>query len=177
MLELIKFHFGKTAYYKGLMFIAPIVVAMKSRMISRQKAKEKLLTYFFKGMDIDVFNKICQNFSQNKLPSLLRKEALNKIDVYKKKNTAVVVVTASASNWVKYFCEEYNLPLIASELEVINNKLTGKLKGNNCNESEKVNRIKQLYNLEDYAEIHCYGDSSGDRAMLSIATHPFFKKF
>lgn len=177
MLELIKFHFGKKSFYTGLTFIAPVVVAMKAGMISRQKAKERLLTYFFKGMEINLFNSICKDFSEKKLPEILRKEAMDKIEFYKKENIEVVVVTASASNWVTRFCEENQLPLIASELEVVNNKLTGKLNGINCNAAEKVNRIKQKYDLQTFAEVHCYGDSSGDRELLQIATHPFFRKF
>lgn len=177
MLELIKFHFGKKAFYSGMIFISPTLIAMKAGILSRQKAKEKLLSYFFKGMKIEEFQNICKDFSEKKLPSLLREEALDKIEYYKKQNIEVVVVTASAVNWVKYFCEKNQLPLIASELEVVDGKLTGKLKGTNCNESEKVNRIRALYALEDFSEIHCYGDSKGDQAMLAIATHPFYKKF
>lgn len=177
MLELIKFHFGKKAFYSGMLLISPALILMKVRILSRQKAKEILLSQFFEGMRIEDFQNICKNFSEEKLPSLLRKEAIDKIENYKNKNVEVVVVTASAVDWVKYFCEKNQLSLIASELEVAEGKLTGKLKGINCNESEKVNRINALYSLKDFSEIHCYGDSKGDQAMLAIATHPFYKKF
>ena len=49
--------------------------------------------------------------------------------------------------------------------------LTGEFKGKNCNGEEKVKRIKAHLMLSEYDEILAFGDSSGDEAMLSLATH------
>lgn len=176
MLELIKFHVGTQKYYAGLILISPWLAAMKFHILSRQKAKEKVLQHFFSGLPVETFRTICLNFNRHKLPGLIRPAALQRIQNYKDENVEVVVVTASASDWVKPWCETHELSLIASELEVSEGLITGKLKGANCNYTEKVHRIKALYSLQDYSEIHCYGDSAGDQAMLSLATHPFFRE-
>ena len=47
----------------------------------------------------------------------------------------------------------------------------------NNNAEEKVARIKAAYNLADYDEIYCYGDSNGDKAMLALGTKAFYKPF
>lgn len=177
MLELIKFHFGSFRFYSGLLMISATLIGLKSGMVSRQQAKEKLLNHFFGGMAIASFENICKTFSASRLPQLIRKEALDKISQLKNEGTTIVVVTASASDWVKYWCADNSLPYLATELEKAEGKLTGKLKGRNCNEAEKVNRIKASYSLDDYDEIESYGDSSGDKAMLAIATQPYFRKF
>ncbi len=177
MLELIKFHFGASRFYSGLLMISPSLIGLKLGMISRQKAKEKLLTHFFRGMAISTFENICKSFSASTLHQLIRKPAVDKINQLKNEKATIVVVTASASDWVKYWCAEKSLPYFATELEIADGKLTGKLAGLNCNEEEKVNRIKSSYSLDDYDVIESYGDSSGDRAMLAIATHPYYRKF
>lgn len=177
MLELIKFHFGKYTFYSGMIALGYSLIGLKLKFISRQQAKEKLLTYFFGGMQASAFDEICKLFSEARVPQLIRQDAISKIEKLKTENAEIVVVTASASAWVKYWCEQNNLPYLASELEIQDGKITGKLKGLNCNEAEKVNRIKQSYRLQDFSEIECYGDSSGDKPMLAIATHPFYKKF
>jgi phosphoserine phosphatase len=42
---------------------------------------------------------------------------------------------------------------------------------------EKVNRIRERYNLAEYSVIHAYGDSSGDKEMLNIATVRHYREF
>lgn len=177
MLELIRFHFGKSRFYSGMITLSPQLAAMKCGLISRQRAKEKLLTHFFGGMGIERFDAICLNFCRYRLPDLVRKEAWKKIMDYKAMGTEVVIVTASASYWISPWSEQHELPLIASELEKQDGHITGRLIGKNCNYQEKVRRIRESYTLDDYDEIHCYGDSKGDKAMLMLATHSFYKKF
>jgi phosphoserine phosphatase len=59
----------------------------------------------------------------------------------------------------------------------VDGKITGNLMGNNCNGGEKVIRIKQLYDTQQYDEIYCFGDTGGDKPMLALATQSFYKPF
>ncbi len=177
MIELIRYHFGTFRFYSGMLAISLYLVGLKVGMVSRQKAKEKLLSHFFGNMEYQEFTEICQSFSRHKLPQLVKKEALNKIEELRLAEFEIVVVTASASDWVMYWCAERQISLIASELQVSESRLTGKLKGKNCNTAEKAVRIRNAYDLTQYAEIFCFGDSSGDREMLSMATQSFYRKF
>jgi phosphatidylglycerophosphatase C len=177
LIELAKFAVGSASFYAGMIGLAPWLLAMKAGIISNEKAKEKMLTHFYKGYSLEKFNTLCQAFSEAVLPHLLRSDAMEEIVRLKSRNVEVVVVTASAENWVAPWCEKNDLGLIATQLEVAQNKITGKLKGANCNNDEKACRIRLQYNLSEYAEIYCYGDTKGDKAMLDLATHPLYKKF
>ena len=64
--------------------------------------------------------------------------------------------------------EENNLKLITSKLEIVNNKITGKFKTKNCFGIEKVNRIKEKINLENYDKIVVFGNGKGDYEMLQL---------
>ncbi len=177
MLELIKFHHGKTRLYTGVAVLSPWIVAMKLKLISNQKAKEKLLAWFFKDYNILTFSKICTAFIQKKLPQIINPAAVEKIAEHKKNGDEVVVVSASATDWIDRWCKENEVGCIATQLEVVNGKITGKLAGINCNYNEKASRILHEYDLNNYADIYCYGDTKGDKAMLQLATHSFFRTF
>lgn len=177
MLEFIKFYKGKISFFKGMIFLLPWMIAMKLKLISKTTAKEKLLRYFFASEDITEFNKACKTFIKNKLPELIRMSALKKIEDHKKNGDEVVVVSAAISNWMEEWCIANNLKSISSRIEVVNQKVTGKLNGANCNDQEKVNRILKEYDLNSYKEIFCYGDTRGDKPMLRLATHAYYKRF
>ena len=177
MIELIKFHKGTAGYFTGLALIAPWLVAMKLGIITNQQGKEKLLAHFFKGMTVNEFNKICEAFSQTVIPNLIRSDAWEAIQKHFAEGNEVVVVSASAENWVKPWCKKNNIEVLASILDLQDGKITGKLKGTNCNDEEKVNRILLSYDPAMYKDIYAYGDSSGDKKMLEFATHGYYRMF
>ena len=175
--EIIKFAKGKNNYYKGLLILMPILFSYKAKLLSNHRAKEILLQYFLHGMDVKVFNEICNRFTKEKLPSLIRKQALKEIHQHQQNNTKIVVVSASPVNWVSPWCKQLNIDCIATRLEIKNEMITGKILGRNCSGNEKVNCIKAKYNLAEFSKIYAYGDTSGDLPMLALSTHKFYKPF
>ena len=177
MLELIKFSKGKNAYYTGILLLLPQLLAMKAGLISNSRAKEKMLKHFFGGTSLASFTETCNRFSSDILPALIRPDALAKIREHQHNKDEVVVVSASAENWVSEWCAANGLQCLATRLAITDGKITGTLHGNNCNADEKVNRIKLAFNPADYQDIYCYGDTQGDKPMLALATHPFYQLF
>ena len=47
----------------------------------------------------------------------------------------------------------------------------------NCFGPEKVRRVKEKYELENYEKIYAYGDSRGDKELLEFADYSDFKPF
>ena len=177
LLEIIKFQKGAAAFYKGFLLLSPYLVAMKFNLLSNQLVKEKVIKYFFEGTSVEEFQKKCTEFSVRILPQLIRPAALQMIYDLRQKNFEIVVVSASPRNWFEDWCSKNNLLMISTILEVLNGRITGKLIGNNCHGEEKVKRIKESYNLTEYETIYCYGDTKGDKPMLKLATHSFYKPF
>ncbi|WP_295676566.1 HAD family hydrolase [uncultured Mucilaginibacter sp.] len=177
LFEVIKYHKGKTKFYMGLLLNLPYLIGFKIKLITNQYAKEKFLEYFFKGMEFSKFQKICDDFATGTLPSVIRPGAAAEIQKLKYTGFEVVIVSASAENWIKAWADEIGVQLIGSQLEIADDKVTGKLMGNNCNGGEKVARIKLVYDLADFDEIVAYGDTTGDKPMLALATKSFYKPF
>lgn len=177
LFEIIKYQKGSLALYIGLLKLSPWLIAFKLQLISNDKAKQKLLTHFFKDTQLADFQNKCDAFIAEKLPGLIRHQALQQIKEHLQNNTLVVVVSASALNWVEGWCRQNNIICIATKLEVREGKLTGKIEGKNCHGAEKVNRIKAHFILDAYETISAYGDTKGDKPMLSLATFAHYKPF
>ena len=175
--EIIKFSKGQLAYYSGLLILSPVLIAYKLGILSNHRAKEMMIRFFFKGMPLNEFDSLCKEFTRTKLPALLRKQALTEIRKHLQNNTKVVIVSASPVNWLSPWCKQYNIDCIATNLEIKDKKLTGKILGRNCSGKEKVNCISAKYDLKSYSNIYAYGDTPGDLPMLGLSTHKFYKPF
>ena len=143
----------------------------------RSKSDLKQMFYSnFKEFNFDDFNNLCEDFNNLKLKKLIKKSFLEYIKNIET-NSEIVIVSASISNYLKIWCKSMNFKLISTELEVKDDKLTGKFSTPNCNGKEKAIRIKEEYNLTEYHEIHVFGNSKGDLPMLELGTHKYFNFF
>lgn len=175
--EILKFAKGKFAYYIGLAVLSPVLGLYKTGLLSNQRAKEIMLSFFLKGKSLSEFDNLCKEFTKKKLPALIRKKAFAEIQQHLLNNTKVVVVSASPVNWVQPWCSQFNIDCIATCLEVKDNKITGKISGSNCSGNEKVKHILNNYVLSKYSKIYAYGDTHGDLPMLALSTNKFYKPF
>ena len=177
LLEFIKYSKGTLPFYIGFALNSPYLVALKLKLMHNQKAKEKVLQYFFNKMPLTEFQEKCKSFAKEVIPQLLRPGALEEIARLKAANTAIVIVSASPENWIRDWADSIGATLIATKLQVKQDQLNGLIDGHNCHGEEKVLRIRRQYNLADYQEIYAYGDSSGDKPMLSLASSGHYKPF
>jgi len=177
LLEIIKFLKGKTAFYTGFLIHAPWLIAYKMNFFPNDRVKQKMLTYFFAGIQELVFRQKCDLFADKVLPGLIRPAALAEIGQLRNRGFEIVIVSASAENWIRNWAIRLSVQLIATRLEVKNGMLTGRIEGKNCHGQQKVTCIQKKWNLTEYEEIYAYGDSAGDKPMLALATKSFYKPF
>lgn len=177
LLEFIKFSKGRTAFSFGFLLNLPYLVAFKLKIITNHKAKEKVLSYFFKDTPLASFQKDCEDFTSHILPGLIRPKALHEISKLRHAGVKIVIVTASPEYWIRKWADSIGAALISTQLEVIDGKLSGKILGNNCHGNEKVRLISGQYQLSDFTNIYAYGDSKGDLPMLQLANQSFYKPF
>ena len=177
LLKFIRFVVGDRRFLLGLVVLSPMLVLYKLKLIPNYKAKQYMLSWFFKGMSKDAFLKVANEYSLVHIDKILRPKAIEKINWHKNQGHKVVVVSASIECWLRPWCEKNGLELIATKLEIKDDIVTGKLLSKNCYGVEKVNRIKEIYNLKDFEYIYSYGDSSGDKQMLELAHEKFYKPF
>lgn len=175
--DFIQYALGKPIYYTGLLKLSPVLIAYGLGFIPNDIAKEKLISHFFKGWNAAAFEKLASQYSVEQIDKIIRPEALKKINWHQQQGHKIVIVSASLECWLKAWCEKNGIELIATQLEVINGKLSGKFASKNCHGAEKVQRINKAYHLDRYDYIYAYGDSQGDKELLALANESFYKPF
>ena len=177
LVDFIQFAVGKATYYKGLAKLSIMLTQYTLRIIPNHTAKEKLIGHFFQGWNTSDFKKIANKYGLSKIDKIIRPKALEKIDWHKQQGHKIIIVSASMKCWLQSWCDKNKIELISTQLEIKDKKITGKFATKNCYGIEKVNRIKELYTLDDYDYIYAYGDSSGDKELLALADKSVYKPF
>ena len=118
--------------------------------------------------------RLARSFSEQYLPSVLRAEALKKIEWHKAQGDEVYVVSASLDFYLSCWCRSQGINWVCSELETKNNKLTGRYVSGDCSLENKVSAIKRKVNLSDFKTIYAYGDTTEDMPMLALAHEKYF---
>lgn len=175
--EMIRFVHGDLRFWWGVSLSLPMIAGFKAGLVDRQQSKEALLTRFFGGITETTFETTCRSFTEQIIPKIIRPLAATRLHWHRAKGDELVVVSASPEHWLKQWCDEQGMACIATRLEVKNGIITGKIDGRNCHGEEKVHRIRERYDLNQYTDIYAYGDSSGDKPMLLLANHPNYKPF
>ena len=174
LLEFIRYACGTRAFALGFLRHAHLLVLMKLHLYPNWKAKQRIFSYFFKGIDLKAFDSLCQHFADDNR-HLLRPEGIQTLQQAKAEGAEVLIVSASIDNWVQPFFPDANV--LGTKIEVVNGSLTGRFLTKNCYGQEKVNRILALYPDRSTYHLIAYGDSRGDKELLSFADEPHFKPF
>ena len=174
LFDFVKFHVGSKNFYKGLIFLSPILILYKLGFIRNDIAKQKLFTYFFKNISIEVFNKVSEDYIK-RIQKIIRPEIINKIRWHQSQNHRVIIISASISNWIKPWAKTMGIEkVLATEIATMDDLIVGTFNNANCYGQEKVNRF--LAEFPDRAEyvLYAYGDSAGDKELLALADYPTF---
>jgi HAD superfamily hydrolase (TIGR01490 family) len=174
LIAFIRYACGTPRFLLGFLLHAPLLVLMKLRLYSNGKAKQRLFSWFFRGMPIETFDALCQSFASTHR-HLLRPETVCLLQQALSEGAEVLVVSASIDNWVQPFCPQ--VTVLGTQIEVINGHLTGRFLTNNCYGQEKVNRLLALYPDRSTYHLIAYGDSRGDQQLLAFADEAHYRAF
>lgn len=177
LLEFIRYSKGDASFMFGFLLNSPVLAAYKLGIISNQRAKEIVLKYFFGDTTVEDFESLCVDFMRERMPAILRPKAMKEIEKLKAAGAEVVVVSASPEAWLRKWCADLSILCIATRLAVSNNRISGRIEGLNCHGNEKVRRITELFDLDSYSSVYCYGDTPADKPMLSLGSIRFYRPF
>ena len=162
----IRYACGTPRFLLGFLLHAPLLVLMKLRLYSNGKAKQRLFSWFFRGMPIEIFDALCQSFASTHR-HLLRPETVRLLQQALSEGSEVLIVSASIDNWVQPFFPA--VTVLGTQIEVIDGRLSGRFLTPNCYGQEKVRRILALHPNRSAYRLTAYGDSRGDRELLAFA--------
>ena len=179
LLEFIRFAKGSGQMFRGFLHFSPLLILMKLHLFPNWKAKQKIFSYFFKGMKIDDFNALCTRFAERN-KHLLRPAGIEKVkQAIAEEHTTILIISASIDNWVRPFFDEIDkkIQVLGTQIETKEGRLTGQFTTKNCYGEEKVNRLTALYPHREAYYLIAFGDSRGDKELLAFADKGFYKPF
>jgi len=177
LLKFIRFVVGDLKFLIGLSILSPMLILYRFKLIPNYRAKQIMLSYFFKGMKAQDFMEVAKKYSLEHIDSIVRPKAMERIQWHQNQGDKVVIVSASIECWLKPWCEVHNLAVLGTRLKIENTIVTGQFETKNCYGIEKVHRINEAFELNNYEHIYAYGDSRGDREMLELAHESSYKPF
>ena len=194
MKKLYLFDFDGTLTYKDTMFLylkfynsmkfyvqfvkhIPLFVLLKLKLADAEKVKKSFISSILKGESRTKIEKKSQSFFEKYQDEIFRVNALEFINNIDRTQPESYIVSASLDIWVKPFAEKLEMKLLSTRAEFKNDIFTGNFIGKNCNGPEKVKRIIETVNERKFDKIIAFGDTSGDREMLSWADESHFEFF
>lgn len=181
LLAFIRYVCGARAMYWGFLLHAPLLVLMKLHLYDNGRMKERIITYFFGGMEEERFDRYCADFARSHR-HLLRPQTMNVMRAEADGGHRIVVVSASVDRWVRPFFTgivtkdgDCGLPVtvIGTQVEVVDGRLTGRFATPNCYGSEKVRRLLEAFPDRKNYYLMAFGDSRGDRELFHEADEKF----
>jgi phosphatidylglycerophosphatase C len=158
--------------------LVPLTVGAIRSSRWADSAKERLFKKLLAGTDLADVAAASRPFALDHLEHQGRAPLLARLQWHLDQGHDVVIVSASPQIYVDVLTEAMHATGgLGTRLAVDpRGRLTGGYLGKNCRGTEKMRRLDEWIAQRDYHTppvIYAYGNSRGDRRMLSGATYPF----
>tara|TARA_Y100000590_G_scaffold464031_1_gene632383 strand:+ start:398 stop:1000 length:603 start_codon:yes stop_codon:yes gene_type:complete len=174
----LRLSFGNLHFFYGyyIRFIY-LYTLSKLGVYNHKKLKEKRIKFFLNNMPLEVFEKNIDKFNDIFFNQYLKTAALKRLEWHKKNEHKIIILSATLSDLLKEWSFTNNYTLIANILSVNNNRLVGTFDMPDCSYEEKVVRLKENINLDNFDYIYGYGDSQSDKHFLNLVDKAYFQYF
>lgn len=170
-------YYNPEKYFWSFMKHIPVFILVKLKLMDAELVKKSFIASILKGEREIKINRKVISFFEEFYPQIIRESALNFLETIDRNHTTCYLVTASLDIWVKPFAKKMGMILLSTEAKFIDGVYTGDFNTKNNNGEEKVKRIKAQISNEKFDKIIAFGDTSGDKPMLSFAHEGHFQFF
>jgi HAD superfamily hydrolase (TIGR01490 family) len=169
LLPFILYAVGFIKFLSKLHLVLMVLVLYAMKIFDNEQAKEFFLTIMLKGLDKEYLEGKAYNFALKRLDRYIKADVYAKLEYHLEHHHQVILVSANLAIYLRYWIKKHCLTdVIATELEVCNGVITGKLATRNCYGRHKVSRIRDYLKSQSQQFIYSYGygNSHGDYALL-----------
>jgi hypothetical protein len=172
----LRFIAGRFGFVVKMLQLIPVFLAYQLSGLPRSTVKERTLHVFLAGMTEEAYLARCRAFAQTIYPIIARPDAVARLRAHLGVRDQVALVSASLRDYLAVWAEELGVDhVLASEVEIVNGQLTGRLLGDNCWGPGKLAAIQANFGAAPL--VAAYGDTRGDKEMLAAAQNPGFRIF
>jgi HAD superfamily hydrolase (TIGR01490 family) len=172
--------FLRRAYKNGLLSTWKLIKAYYLAILYRLKIIhpstiiEKLYSWLAKS-SVDNIETLCNELVEKDLIPAIRPEITDEIKKHKEQGANLVILSSAIASICLPLAKHLEMhSVICSELEVVNQQYTGRPIGRFCFRDEKLNRMNQYLQNNNYAieDSYYYADSIDDLPVLKLVGHP-----
>lgn len=159
----------------GNALLLPLFLGYRVSMVSGHVIRASAVRVGLGGLSVDEAHDRGERFASEVLETLLRPEVMARIDWHRERGDRVIVVSGALDLYLAPWCRRHGLEVLCSRLATTAGRLSGAYLGPQCVAEEKARRVRATLQLADYAEVHAYGDSPDDHALLRLAHHARYR--
>lgn len=168
---------GIWRFLRAVPRLVPILLLYGLKIISNERAKEQTCIALLRGMTKSTLEIKARRFALEKLDKWINPKVYSRLEYHLEHGHQVVLVSANLAIYLMLWAKKHNLhAVIATDLEFINDKCTGKLATRNCYGPQKVLRIQEyLQNMgKEFDYSYGYGNSKGDYELLKLVNEAYW---
>lgn len=147
-----------------LLKMVPVVGGYALRVLSAQKAKERLLTTFLRGEEEQTIRRHAEAFVRDWVSSRLRADVVKRLREHQAQGHRVILLSASPDVYVPIVGAFLGITeTVATRVLVSHGRCQGQIVGSNCKGEAKLAALKAYLRLEVAPPgSFAYGDSDSD---------------
>ena len=172
---------GWPRFLLAFVLCSPWLAAFVLRLIPNHVAKQKLMLTTLKNRTTAEMDDWTNRWLANDFPGQLQSWTMARLAEHQQAGHCCVMVSASPDIYLKRVAKQLGFDaLLCTEMAVESGRLTGFMKTPNCHGEQKVLRLKawmvERFGANNYTQVmYAYGDTSGDKPMLRLAAHAFYR--
>ena len=172
---------GWPRFLLAFVLCSPWLAAFALRLIPNHVAKQKLMLATLKNRTTAEMDDWTNRWLANDFPGQLQSWTMARLAEHQQAGHCCVMVSASPDSYLKRVAKQLGFDaLLCTEMAVVDGQLTGLMKTPNCHGEQKVLRLKAWmagrFGADSYTQVmYAYGDTSGDKPMLRLAAHAFYR--
>ena len=172
---------GWPRFLLALALRSPWLAAFALHLIPNHVAKQKLMLATLKNKTTAEMDDWTNRWLAHDFPGQLQDWTMARLAEHQHAGHCCVMVSASPDIYLKRVAQQLGFDaLLCTEMAVVDGRLTGEMNMPNCHGEQKVARLQawmlERFGLGSGAQLaYAYGDTSGDKPMLRMAAHAFYR--
>jgi len=150
-------------------------ILRKLRLL-RGPANKKFLLRYIKGLKEEEIELLAKEYFENKIKHKIIESTLECLRKLKSCGYKTIIISGGYECYIKKFAESFDCDeVIATEIEIVDGIVTGKIAGLDCMGVNKIYKLNEVIDIQDihYDESYTFSDHDSDIYIFSLVKNRF----